>query len=182
VALFDNNYRHITDRFVQILLCCSSIAQQAIILDDTSPKTLKCSSFYYCFSRKENKARKRGCWRRIQGSDWGILSKKRMKRRSMSMAANTCVYGRTNGHRVTPPVHGCFLHPQCLNQLHEVSSLPCYIRKKKKDWRSWRVRVWVWWGWEREREWEREGCDCVVVVSRESERGEAVLSIVDCGK
>jgi len=25
-----------------------------------------------------------------------ILSEKRMKRRSMSMAANTCVYGRTN--------------------------------------------------------------------------------------
>jgi len=67
--------------------------------------------------------------------------------------------------RVTPPVHGCFLHPQCLNQLHEVSSLPCYIQKKKKDWRSWRVRVWVWWGWrERERE-EKQCCQLWIVAN-----------------
>jgi len=95
-----------------------------------------------------------------------VLSEKRAKRRSK---VHGCDYIRLWKDPLTQSPHqyiGSFLHSQYLNQLYKISSLPRYILKKKKEWRSWRVCVWLWW---REKERENKDVDVVAVaVGRES--------------
>lgn len=80
-----------------------------------------------------------GCWKGLQGSDGGVLPEKRLKEER----ERGCDYVRLwkDPDRVASPVHGSYLHTWCMNQLHEISSQPCCIPKKKKDGRLLLLRV-----------------------------------------